>query len=682
MKRAALLLLTAALFAACSDHREPTAARSSGLSADISDAGHTSTSFASNPHFWWLPPLVAAPSPTGVFNPRLSPVVQVCNARVVMPCPADQLHVAFTKTSGPGSQTVRVDAANEQYIVNWNTDPSTELVGSSFRLLVVVHDRLLGFADVDVLALGNMRNANTGVDIPLADGRTLPIKFRLEEGALAASCTNVSLDCVEQTAFPDKDNTILTKGKQAGTFLPAGALSQIVTVAIIENTTKPCIPPPFALPQYFPEPDQKGCYDFFTDPGPSIFNTTPDNPVIVAICVESGLDPATTGRNIQLFQFDPGQPARPLTPHSAAFMPCEPDPYQEVIGSARQGLSKSFAFARARLHRVLTYFAPTSLHAAHVGVGGSTGSYSTMTWSILAQMDKNSADPQTAAVGTPVPAPPQVLLRDTSTVHNPVAGVTVTFSTDGGTIANPTVVTGSDGLASVGSWTLPATPGTYHVTATAGGSIGSPQVFTATAVLPIFQATFTSDAAGAPPGTPEIGAWTLINPDGTILVQSAVGNLTSKPVELTQLGLQAGSVKLFGAVAGTPPASGVYVARWRSLVHSADACFNALVLRDAGSLILADVDYRPGGQLTYNSNSLNLTVGSWTRDVAQLFEITVDLDNHVTSLSIDGVPVTAAQGLPFSDPTGTPANLGQINMELGCIAPQDYAWDDITIARQ
>jgi len=38
--------------------------------------------------------------------------------------------------------------------------------------------------------------------------------------------------------------------------------------------------------------------------------------------------------------------------------------------------------------------------------------------------------------------------------------------------------------------------------------------------------------------------------------------------------------------------------------------------------------------------------------------------------------------LPFSDPTGTPANLGQINMELGCIAPQDYAWDNITIARQ
>src|SRR5438093_9235565 len=38
--------------------------------------------------------------------------------------------------------------------------------------------------------------------------------------------------------------------------IPAGALSQIVTVAIIENTTKPCIPPPFALPQNFPRSEE------------------------------------------------------------------------------------------------------------------------------------------------------------------------------------------------------------------------------------------------------------------------------------------------------------------------------------------------------------------------------------------------------------------------------------------
>jgi hypothetical protein len=67
--------------------------------------------------------------------------------------------------------------------------------------------------------------------------------------------------------------------------------------------------------------------------------------------------------------------------------------------------------------------------------------------------------------------------------------------------------------------------------------------------------------------------------------------------------------------------------------------------------------------------------------VAQLFAITVDLDNHVTSLSINGTPVAAAQGQAYPDPTGTATNLAQLNMELGCIAPpqQTYAWDDIEI---
>ncbi len=185
---------------------------------------------------------------------------------------------------------------------------------------------------------------------------------------------------------------------------------------------------------------------------------------------------------------------RALPPHSAAFMPCEPDPYQEVIGSRGQGLRRVFAVAKARLHRVLSYFAPASLHAAHLGVGGSSGSYSRMTWSILAQMDKNSADPQAAAVGTPVPAPPQVLLRDTSTVHNPLAGVTVTFTVDGGgSIANSVVVTGRDGTASVGTWTLGPTPGANHVIATADGALGSPVTFTATGFSPVLYAVNASD---------------------------------------------------------------------------------------------------------------------------------------------------------------------------------------------
>src|SRR5256885_12082809 len=46
--------------------RSPTALNGPTISAEIRDAVHG----GGNPHFFWLPPIVAAPTPTGVFNPR------------------------------------------------------------------------------------------------------------------------------------------------------------------------------------------------------------------------------------------------------------------------------------------------------------------------------------------------------------------------------------------------------------------------------------------------------------------------------------------------------------------------------------------------------------------------------------------------------------------------------------
>jgi hypothetical protein len=143
-----------------------------------------------------------------------------------------------------------------------------------------------------------------------------------------------------------------------------------------------------------------------------------------------------------------------------------------------------------------------------------------------------------------------------------------------------------------------------------------------------------------------------------------------------------GALALIGTVVGTPPATGAYVARWRSLVHTPSACFSSIVLRGTNTGILAALDYRPGGVLTFGS----LTVGSWTQDVSQLFEVTIDLDSHVTSLSIDGIPVTAAQQLGFL--SGNPQDVARIGMELGCVVgldgtlPQAYAWDDVSIGRE
>lgn len=79
----------------------------------------------------------------------------------------------------------------------------------------------------------------------------------------------------------------------------------------------------------------------------------------------------------------------------------------------------------------------------------------------------HTGDNQTAQVGTAVPNPPAVIVRDKN--GNPFAGTSVTFAVQsgGGTITKGTVVTGADGIATVGSWTLGPTAGVNTLQATA-----------------------------------------------------------------------------------------------------------------------------------------------------------------------------------------------------------------------
>ena len=53
----------------------------------------------------------------------------------------------------------------------------------------------------------------------------------------------------------------------------------------------------------------------------------------------------------------------------------------------------------------------------------------------------------------------------------------------------------------------------------------------------VFHASFSSDAVGSPPGTPETGSWTSsVTPPGSILVQNSLGNHNSKLVVMSQAG--------------------------------------------------------------------------------------------------------------------------------------------------
>lgn len=133
-----------------------------GPSASIVDGAR-----GGNPHFYFLPPMVRMPVYSGSFDATLSPTVRV---------------------SGPGVDRelqVVLHATEQVYQAQWHTSDDALDPASSYRVTVLVGAQELGYADVDVVARGSeLRNVDTGEFIALLNGRTLPIKFRIEQGAV------------------------------------------------------------------------------------------------------------------------------------------------------------------------------------------------------------------------------------------------------------------------------------------------------------------------------------------------------------------------------------------------------------------------------------------------------------------------------------------------------------------
>jgi hypothetical protein len=97
---------------------------------------------------------------------------------------------------------------------------------------------------------------------------------------------------------------------------------------------------------------------------------------------------------------------------------------------------------------------------------------------------------QTAVAGTSVAVAPAVVVRDTD--GNAMAGVTVTFAVTagGGSVANRTSTTNSQGIATAGGWTLGPSAGTNVLEARLGGV--APVQFLATATAATTQPPVSS----------------------------------------------------------------------------------------------------------------------------------------------------------------------------------------------
>lgn len=183
-KRLALLIAVLALTAACLD--QPTS-HLSRLSADFSDGTN-----GGNTHFYFLPPLVPNPGPGAGNDATQSPVVEICELdSLTLLCgvilATYTMDPATTFPPRPGnSETVRVGDAH--FIVNWHTKDFALDPALTYRICVKVNDGVndveLGFADVDVVASGRELRFVADGYVGILDGRTLPIKFRIEPGAL------------------------------------------------------------------------------------------------------------------------------------------------------------------------------------------------------------------------------------------------------------------------------------------------------------------------------------------------------------------------------------------------------------------------------------------------------------------------------------------------------------------
>jgi hypothetical protein len=93
------------------------------------------------------------------------------------------MDLGTTTTTQPGnSETVRLGDAH--FIVNWHTEDFALGPALTYRICVKLNDVELGFADVDVVASGRELRFVADGYVGILDGRTLPIRFRIEPGAL------------------------------------------------------------------------------------------------------------------------------------------------------------------------------------------------------------------------------------------------------------------------------------------------------------------------------------------------------------------------------------------------------------------------------------------------------------------------------------------------------------------
>ncbi|MFL5614509.1 MAG: hypothetical protein ACJ796_12685 [Gemmatimonadaceae bacterium] len=444
--------------AACGDSISPRQATKQipHFTPTILDGAH-----GGNKSVFFLPPMVSNPNGQPGYGDPVAPGMPV-SFRI------DQL-----ASTGCAAQLTKLfstaDVAFDgtQYQANWHTDESNLNASCTYRVSVLVGKQIEGFADVDVVSSGNqLKRVDTDEFVPLLDGRTLPIKVRVEQGV--SFCNDAS--CVSQVV-PANVATLLTTpdGENALQFSPGwfdisvlGTDQVIVTIDDITSSpqalktgcglgvTKMVTPSTDGAPVH--------CVRFTTDP--QVTHTTAQ--VIAAVCLE---DRGNIPQLLLKYDLD----EQPVFLRNVPAPIICPEPVVRISTSTFSGAVR---YAMSRFGRVLqSVFVPRSANAFDLGAGGAfdNGGFSVIAAGTPVQMIATSDTLPTATAGETVDGSPTVQLlylhhvsSTTAEVPPPVGpnDATVTCSVVG---LNGHLVVGEDLATSGPAVHFPREPdGVYH----------------------------------------------------------------------------------------------------------------------------------------------------------------------------------------------------------------------------
>jgi hypothetical protein len=510
--RRLLSLLALTAIVACQDQGPVDLTPPSDGSPAFSDAVHNN----GNQAFYLLPPMVPDPPHTGVFNARLRPSIRICALPLNAPTGCVTPLAEYTMSGGTDGTAITVSTSDQHYRVNWHTDNYAVDHEKTYRILFYLSEAddalLLGYADVQFGSnMREVKNIQTEETIGLVDGRTLPVKFRIEEGA---SCGGEG-DCGEAVVGPD-GGVVTTVDGRAGVSIPADALDGdlLITVGQIDPASQPwgrCLPT--GLRQ------EEGCYEFDTEPAISEVNELDafNVPVTVAVCLDPG---AIRPDNLTLHKYDAERPTQgviELENAAETFLNCEG--FMVASAPGGEGVFGWLASAANRaLSPVRSLVFPRLAFATDLGRGGLTDSFSFIGWAEPVFLEE--------VIGVPTEVAPGAVLYPevrAMTAHNhhedpavPASGAELRFQyTDptGAVSILGTAVTLGNGTVAF-DWPLTPALGTHTLEVSTRSDLNGEPVLDETEVLQIIT---TATVAGAfCDGDPECGA-AVVGPGGGIV---------------------------------------------------------------------------------------------------------------------------------------------------------------------